>query len=472
MQNQKASLYSSVLGFPRNRVVAILTASMLLAVAVSSLGAAEDKSSVSGSAGAWDQVPGILKRIVPPVFPDRSFNVKDYGAEGDGATDCTDAFRKAIEACHEGGGGIVLVPDGTYLTGAIHLKSHVNLRLSAGAVIRFSTDPQKYLPVVFTRFECTEVMNYSGLIYAMDQVNIAITGSGTLDGQGDAWWGWKGSKSSGDIKALVDMGNRSVPVEQRVFGDGHFLRPNLLQPVRCTNVLIEGIKVMNSPMWTIHPVYCQNVTIRQVTAEGSGPNTDGCDPDSCRDVLIRDCVFSNGDDCIAIKSGRDADGHRVHIPCENVVIQGCVFKNGHGGVTLGSETAGDIRTVFAEDCAFNSPNLDMALRFKTGPARGGTVENVYIRNCKIPAAKVGIHMTMKYDVKGSYTPVIRRVDIRDCVFVDVRRAIFIEGLSESVKIADVTIANCRFEKAQETNAINNAENLRLLNCFLNGKIME
>jgi polygalacturonase len=430
----------------------------------------------SGDLG-WEAVPGILKRIQAPTFPARDFAITNYGAIGDGQTDCTLAFAKAIATCHDAGGGRVVVPPGTYLTGAIHLKSRVNLYVSEGATIRFSTDARKYLPTVFTRFECTEVMNYSPLIYAFEQQDIAVTGPGTLDGQGSRsnWWGWT-ARAADDVRALVKMGNEDVPVAQRVFGEGHFLRPNLLQPCRCTNVLIEGVTVKNSPMWTIHPLYCRNVTVRQVTVQGNGPNTDGCDPDSCADVLIEKCLFNTGDDCIAIKSGRDRDGHRVGLPSENIVIRECVMQNGHGGITCGSETAGDIRNVFAEDCKLNSPNLNMALRFKTSPERGGVIENVWIRKCVIQSgSKSGIDMTMNYGwtAGGSrplpYVPVMRNIEISDSSFANVPQAIFIEGLSEGAKISNIRIIGCSFENVTKENTLKFVEGLRLQGVTINGK---
>ena len=353
---------------------------------------------IAGSSPAaqpqWSGMAEILARIVPPSFPDREFPITRYGAVGNGTTDCTAAFRKAIEACHQAGGGRVVVPAGVFLTGAIHLLGNVNLHLEKDATIRFSTDPKKFLPVVFTRNECIEVMNYSPFIYALDQTNVAITGEGVLDGQASdsVWCDWK---SSSDSKNSRTWSEQNVPVAQQVFGEGHQLRPCFVEPVRCQNVLIEGVRIVDSPMWVLHPLYSTNVTIRGVTVDTKGPNTDGCDPDSCNGVLIKDCSFSDGDDCIAIKSGRDADGQKINIPCQNLVIQNCTFSDGHGGIALGSETSGGIKNVFAEDCTFDSPDLDSAMRFKTNPARGGYIEDVHIRNCSVKTARVGIHMTMK-----------------------------------------------------------------------------
>jgi polygalacturonase len=412
---------------------------------------------------AWSGMAEILARIVPPAFPDREYVITSYGAVGDGVTDCTTAFRQAIEACHEAGGGRVVVPAGVYLTGAIHLKSNVNLNLAKDATIRFSTDPKMFLPVVFTRNECIEVMNYSPFIYALEEKNVAITGLGTIDGQASksVWHSWK---SSSDSRQLAEMGDQGVPVAQRVFGDGHHLRPSFIETVRCQNVLIEGVRILDSPMWVLHPLYSTNVTIRGVTVDTKGPNTDGCDPDSCTDVLIRDCTFSDGDDCIAIKSGRDADGRRVNIPCQNLVIQDCTFKDGHGGVAIGSETSGGIQNVFAENCVFDSPNLDSAMRFKTNPARGGYIENVHIRNCSVKTAKVGIQMTMKYASSGSRDgdsiPVVKNIEIRDSTFANLtKQAVFIEGYSPSAQITDVTVANCNFVNVRGASFMTNASRI-------------
>lgn len=444
---------------------------MLLTATVTGLvvGCAQTREqSVPPAAQGWDMVPAILARIVPPTFPDRDFVITQFGAVAGGEKDCTAAFAAAVTACNRAGGGRVVVPDGVFLTGPIHLKSHVNLHLQEGATIRFTTNTAAYMPPVFTRFECTEIMGYSAPIYAFEQTDIAITGKGTLDGQGQVWHRWI-KQWDADVRKLADLGRRGVPVSERIFGEGSKLRPNFIQPVRCQNVLIEGVRVINSPMWTLNPVYCTNVTIRRVTVETTGPNTDGCDPDSCRDVLIEDCVFSNGDDCIAVKSGRDEDGRRVNIPCENVVIRNCVFKVGHGGVTMGSETAGGIRNVFAENCHFDSPDLDMAMRFKTNPARGGYIENIYLRDCVVKTAKYGIHITKRYGSgvtkDGDTDPAIRNIDIRNSKFGKLTRgAIFVQGFSPDKIVTDVRIENCDFAPMKNSVTITNAARVEIVGC--------
>ena len=207
--------------------------------------------------------------------------------------------------------------------------------------MKFSQNPSDYLPVVFTRFEGTECYNYSPFIYAFEKENIAVTGQGTLDGQGDNehWWPWK-SAGDADVSRLRRQAEDGVPVDARVYGEGHFLRPNMIQFYRCKNILIDSVTVINGPMWHIHPVLTDNITISHITVEGHGPNNDGCNPESCRDVLISDCYFNTGDDCIAVKSGRNADGRRINVATENVVIRNCTMKDGHGGVVIGSEISG------------------------------------------------------------------------------------------------------------------------------------
>src|SRR3982751_1965856 len=370
----------------------------------------------------------ILARIKPPIFPERDWDIRRFGAEEGGRKLCTEAIKKAVEACHTAGGGRVAVPPGRFLTGAIHLQSNVNLYLSEGATLLFSTDPKDYLPVVFTRFESTECMNYSPFIYAFEKENIAITGPGALDGQADEehWWNWArrarglardqpGGES--DVKTLVErMGNHDVPVGKRIFGEGHYLRPNFVQPYRCKNVLLEGFTVKRSPMWELNPTLCQNVTVRNVTVDSHGPNNDGCDPDACRDMLIEKCIFSTGDDCIAIKAGRNRDGRRVGVPCEDLIIQDCAMKDGHGGVSIGSEVSGGIRNVYIERCQMSSPHLQRGLRIKTNSYRGGVIDNIHFSNVTIgEVAQAAVEVDFFYEEGkgGPFKPDVKNIYISD-----------------------------------------------------------
>ena len=415
---------------------------------------------------AWQALPSLLAQIKPPSFPDRDFPITEFGAKGDGKTDCRAALDKAIEACVAAGGGRVVAPAGRWLVkGPIHLKSNVNLHVAEGATILFSTDPKDYLPVVFTRFEGTEVMNYSPLIYAFEQENIAVTGEGTLDGQAndERWWPWKGN-GGGDITRLCEMADAGKPPAERVFGEGSRLRPNFLQPYRCKNVLVEGVTIVNSPMWEIHPVLCENVTVRGVTVDTHGPNNDGCNPESCRNVLIENCTFDTGDDCIAIKSGRNADGRRLGVPSENIVVRGCTMKDGHGGVVLGSEMSGGIRNVFVEDCYMSSPNLDRAIRLKSNSRRGGYLENLYVRNVRVGEVKEAVlHIDLRYfQETGEHNPVVRNLYMENVSSEKSRRPLFFLGL-EAAPIQNVVIANCTFKNAERPSVIEFVDRLVLKN---------
>jgi polygalacturonase len=457
----------------------IASASILGRSAIAKLPNRRDHSS-----SPWDAVPKILARIKPPKFRNHDFDITKFGAVGDNKTDCTEAFSKAIAACSSKHGGRVVVPKGEFLTGAITLKSNVNLYVSDGATIRFSRDPAKY-PLVFTRYEGTELMNYSPFIYAFEQQNIAITGQGTIDGNADCdnCWPWAGGVRCGrqdpahtltkDRNALHDMAERSVPVSERVFGPGHYLRPQFIQPFHCKNILIEGVTLLNSPMWQVTPALSTNVTVQGLTIHSTGPNTDGCDPDSCSDVLIKDCTFSTGDDCIAIKSGRNADGRRLHTPSENIVIQGCHMKDGHGGVTLGSEITGGVRNVFAEVCQMDSPNLDMAIRIKNNAMRGGDIEGMYVRNIKVgQVANAGVAIDFYYEEgeNGSYVPIVRNVDIRSLDVGKAKYALYLRGF-KNAPIQDVRLTDCDFENIASPNVIENVQGLSLSNVRVNGQLI-
>ena len=432
--------------------------------------------------GAWRLVPEILARIVPPIFPDREFNITQYGARAGGAADCTEAIRRAIGACASAGGGRVVVPEGRFLTGAIHLESNVDLHVARGAALLFSQEPNAYLPAVLTRFESTELMNYSPFIYAYGKENIAVTGEGTLDGQADPahWWFWKGSPESGwkagmpnyntARRRLLDMAERGVPVAERVFGDGDYLRPNFIQPYRCKNVLIENVSIVRSPMWEINPTLCENVTVRGVKIDSHGPNNDGVDPDSCRDVLIERCTFNTGDDCIAIKSGRNADGRRVHVPSENIIVRHCDMKDGHGGVTVGSEISGGCWNVFAHDCHMDSPILYAALRLKNNAMRGGDLHDIYMRDVtvgRVSQAIVSIDFYYEEGAKGPFTPIARHIDVERVTSGRSPYALYLRGFPNA-PIEDVRVLGCRFENVEKGNVVENVKGLRLDGTTING----
>jgi polygalacturonase len=438
---------------------------------------------LAGASDPWTEVPAILGRIKPPEFPDRQFDITRYGARGDGVTDCTQAIAQAIAECSRAGGGRVVAPAGDFLTGAVHLRSRVDLHLSAGATLRFSQNPRRYLPVVFTRWEGVECMNYSPFVYAYGQQDVAVTGPGILDGQaGDQhWWPWCGNArfgwKAGDPAqpkaraALFEMGEKDVPVDKRVFGEGSYLRPNFLQFYRCQNVLVEDVTLHNSPMWQVHPVLSSNVMVRRVKPTSLGPNNDGCNPECCWDVLIEDCQFDTGDDCIAIKSGRNRDGRRVATPSENIIVRGCQMKDGHGGVTVGSEASGGVRNVFAENCRMDSPNLDRALRLKTNSVRGGFIEHIYMRNVTVgQVADAVLQVDLFYEEgdKGNYPPVVRDIEMRNVTSRKSTYALYLRGY-KSDPIRDVRLIDCVFDNVAKPDVVENVEGLSLVSVRVNGR---
>jgi polygalacturonase len=451
-----------------------------------SIGFSGRPASAMAGTDPWAYADKIRRRVRAPRFPRHDFTVTRFGAVGDGTTDCTRAFAAAIGACARRGGGRVVVPPGRYLTGPIHLKSRVNLHVAEGATIAFSTDPAKYLPVVFTRWEGVELLNYSPLIYAHGARDIAITGGGTLDGQGSLteWWPWKGEPEDGwqpgmpeqsaDRTALMNMAEQGVPVSQRVFGGGHFLRPNMIQPYRCRNVLIEGVTILNSPMWHIHPVLSESVLVRDVTVIGHGPNNDGCNPESSTDVVITGCTFDTGDDCIAIKAGRNADGRRVNVPSQNILVEDCDFRDGHGGLTMGSEMTGGVSRVFGQNLRMSSPNLNTCLRFKTNSLRGGYIRDVYMRDTEVGVLAVSAFQIDFYYEEGpgrGFNPLVEGIHVEN-LHVDTARQVFdLRGYPDD-PIRDVTLAQCAFDNVETVGRVEEVDGLVLTDVTVNGEPIE
>lgn len=416
----------------------------------------------------------VRKQIKAPVFPARDFLITDYGAVGDGKTLNTEAFDKAIAACGKSGGGRVVVPIGNFYTGAIHLKSNINLHLADSAKITFSVDPVHY-PKVFGRWEGMELINYSALIYAYGQRNIAITGNGTLDGNATDkdWYDWNAGRPSKQVKArdlLHEMNRKQINPKKRVFGDGDYLRPNFIQLYSCNNILISGVKMINSPMWNVNPVLCENVTMENMKIIAHGSNTDGINPESCKNVLISNCYFDTGDDCIAIKSGRDQDGRRIGRPAENHIIENCEMKDGHGGVVIGSEISGGARNIFAINCIMDSPNLDRILRLKTSSSRGGIIENVFMKDIKVGAYRdAAVTCNMFYEKPGDFMPVIRNIWVEN---VDVEKGgaygIFVNAYKDS-PVENLRIVNCNIRGVKTPMKIDHVKDLKMENVIINGQ---
>ncbi|WP_207630390.1 MULTISPECIES: glycoside hydrolase family 28 protein [unclassified Actinopolyspora] len=461
----------------RTRFLAVLGA-LALGFAVPMSGAAADP--------AHERSPGdqlakeITKQVKPPRIPARPFNVVDFGADPTGQRESTAAIAEAIEAASVKG-GTVIFPEGEFLTGAIHLRSDVNLHVGAGATVRFSQDREDYLPAVHTRWEGVELYNYSPFIYAKDVTNVAITGSGTLDGQADEdhWWPWK-QRSNGhggvieteDRDALFEMAESGVPVEQRDFGADSKLRPNFVQFYNSSNILVRDVTLTNSPMWMIHPVLSENVTVDNVNLDSpNGPNSDGVDPESSENVVIKNSRFNNGDDCIAVKSGRNADGRRIDVPSENILVHDNHMRSGHGGVTIGSEMTGGVRNVVAENNTMSSPNLDRALRVKTNSVRGGVVEHVYFRSNDVP--EIGgevIRVNFQYEEgdAGEHTPAVRDINISDVHSVGGEFALYLKGYERS-PVSDVTVSDSSFSEVGTPMELEHVRNLRLDDVDINGE---
>ncbi|MGW7684153.1 glycoside hydrolase family 28 protein [Kribbella sp. NPDC054772] len=421
----------------------------------------------------WGQVGDILANTRPPHFRPRDFSITSFGAVADGKTLATDAIAKAIDACNRAGGGRVVVPAGTFLTGAIHLKSNVNLFVSAGATLLFSTNPDDFLPVVLTRFEGAECMNYSPLIYARNCENIGVTGSGTLDGGAtwDNWWSWV-TPSGPDAQALQQMAADGVSVAERVFGAGHHLRAAFIETQSCRNVLIEGVTILRSPFWEIHPVLSRNITVRGIHIDSRGPNNDGIDPESSQYVHIQDCTLDCGDDCIAIKSGRGADGLRINVPSENILIENCTLNIRYGAITIGSEMTGGVRNVFVRNCTIGSPNLYFGLYIKTNSVRGGFAENIYLRDLEISNLTKEVVSCNFYRSEGDVgplTPRVRNVELRNVNVGHARNAFSIFGYPRS-PIQDFRMIDCTYTSIDAASSIQDTD-LTFRNFTVNGKVI-
>jgi polygalacturonase len=458
------------------RLSALGVAVPALAASTGSVAAASvTRATRSGVSPARTPADAAADRIVAsvrrPRFPWRFFPVTDFGAVGDGTTKNTAAFAAAIAACSRSGGGHVIVPAGTFLTGAIHLRSRVDLHVAEGATILFSQDPNDYLPAVFTRWQGIELMNYSPFIYSFGQRDIAVTGRGTLNGQADAshWWNWK-SLETPDFNALSAMADANVPVSQRVFGSGHFLPPQMIQPFASDRVLLKDVTVINSPFWHLNPNLCTNVTVDGLTIDSDGPNTDGCDPESCDRVVVRNVTFNTGDDCIAIKAGRDSDGRRVNVPCQNVVVENCTFANGHGGITIGSEMTGGVRNVYARDLAMNSVNLQAGHRIKTNTLRGGYVlnTNVYRVTAGTVAGPLLLIQGNYNGQTGDFPPNVDGISLGNWTVGTCKGIWSIIGASASDPVGTATLANIAITSSTAANSAQFISDLAVDNVTVGG----
>ena len=442
-------------------------------------------------ANAWDtQYKQIEKNIRQPEFKDKSYNITDFGASTKAkAADNQKAINKAIATCSKNGGGRVVIPEGTFITGAITMLSKVNLHIEKNGVLLFAFQPELY-PIVPTRWEGIDCWNLQPCVYAYKQTDIAITGQGTIDGGGenDTWWKWCGkdhygwkegiiSQKSGSRARLLKMAEDGVDMNERKFGPKDGLRPQLINFNQCDGILIEDVTLLRSPFWVIHPLLSKNITVRGVHINNDGPNGDGCDPESCDGVLIENCFFNTGDDCIAIKSGRNNDGRLWGRPSENIIIRNCEMQNGHGGVVLGSEISGGCRNVFAENCKMDSPDLDRVIRIKTNTCRGGIIENLYARNievgqCGESVLKINLDYEPKEICCRGYAPTVRNINIENITCQKSKYGVQIIALDSVCNVYDINVKNCRFNGVKDGNfESGQTRNINFDNLFINGSLV-
>lgn len=441
---------------------------------------------------AFEESAKIEKQIKRTSFPDRTYLITDFGAKTDTPDNpCHEAINQAIVTCSLNGGGTVVVPKGTFYTGPVTLKSNVNFHVEEGAVLKFSTDQSLYFPAVITRWEGLDCYNARPLIYAYGETNIAITGKGTIDGQGsnETWWsmcgapryGWKEgmvAQRNGGRERLLMYGETSTPIYKRIMKPEDGMRPQLINLYSCNTVLIEDVTLLNSPFWVIHPLFCESLIVRGVNVFNRGPNGDGCDPESCKNVLIENCTFDTGDDCIAIKSGRNQDGRKWGIPSENIIVRNCFMKNGHGGVVIGSEISGGYRNLFVENCRMDSPDLDRVIRIKTSTCRGGVIENVFVRNVTVGQCREAVlRINLKYEDREKcdrgYAPTVRNVHLKNVTCEKSQLGVLIIGLDKEEHVYNISVENSHFNNVSKGgNQINGAKDVTFKNLYINGKLVK
>ena len=459
-------------------------------------------------------LPFEMPEVKAPQFPDLSVNLKEFGAKGDGITLNTEAFAKAIEALSVRGGGKLVVPAGVWHTGPIVMKSNINLHLEVGAVILFAADESLY-PIIETSFEGLDTRRCQSPLYANGCENIAITGKGVIDGNGQYWrpvkrgkvtdsqwkevlsrpggveskkgyWVPNAGYAKAEAGANMNVPNAKSEEEWNTFR--RFLRPVMISLVNCKNVLLQGVIFQNSPAWNIHPLMCENVIIDDVLARNPSyaQNGDALDLESCKNALIVNSKFDAGDDGICIKSGKDADGRRRGRPCENVVVDGCTVFAGHGGFVVGSEMSGGVKNILVENCQFLG--TDVGLRFKSTRGRGGIVENIFIDNVSMTDIKTdAITFNMYYGGKSvaemladgdnpdnttkmpvtEETPIFRNIDIRDIICNGAGRAREFNGLPE-MPIDGINLENIQIQ-AKSDAVFTNCQNIKQRNVHISVK---
>lgn len=443
------------------------------------------------AADPWEEeYKRVEESISVPQFPDRIFRVETFGASPDASPNANqESINNAIKACSKAGGGRVVVNGGTYRTGALRLLSNVNLVVEKNSAILFVFQPELY-PIVPTRWEGLDCWNLSPCIYAYKEQNIGISGEGIIDGGADNenWWPWCGKERFGWEKGelrqqdsgrprLLKMAEDGIDMDERRFDAKDALRPQLINFNQCNGVLVENVTLLRAPFWVIHPLLSNNVVVRGAHIINDGPNGDGCDPESCKGVLIENCFFNTGDDCIAVKSGRNNDGRLWNIPSEDIIIRGCRMENGHGGVVIGSEISGGCRNLFAENNIMDSPNLDRVFRLKTNTCRGGVIENIYARNievgeCKESVLKINLDYEPREICCRGYLPTVRNVNIENITCNKSKYGVMIVALDSVSNVYDINVKNCRFNNVAEGNYLKGrAHDINYENYYINNSLV-
>lgn len=417
----------------------------------------------------FDSKEAILARIIPPVFNDKVFLITAFVDEGDSAINWKPAFDKAMAASKSSGGGRIVVPAGDYfLDGPIHFVSNTELHLAEGAVLKFSSEPSFYLPVVPTSWEGTLLYNYSPFIYANQCENIAITGKGVIDGEAsETWQKWRDIQRDDQLLSRK-MNNEQVPGEERIFGEGHYLRPHLIQFYDCKNILIEDVKIEDSPFWCIHLLMCQNATVRSVKFDAQNKNNDGIDPEYSEDILIENVVFNNADDNVAIKAGRDLEGRTIGRSTKNIIVRNCKLLGLHG-IVIGSEMAAGVHNVFVENCEAIG-YLKRGLYIKSNPDRGGEISNIFFKNVKLDKVEDAFFITSFYHKEGKgHVTHIHNVFVEDVYCREATAGgIVIHGFPEK-KVHNIYFTNVTIEKAQIAFDLQEASNIIMEDVSIGGQ---
>ena len=404
------------------------------------------------------------------TFPNKEFSITKYGAQKGSNHLNTLAFAKAIEACHRAGGGRVVVPAGEWFTGPIHLKSHVNLFLEEGAVVRFSDNPNDYLPAVMTSWEGLECYNYSPLIYAFECENVGISGKGTLAPVMGTWRTWfkRPEAHLNALRQLYSMGSTDVPVEQRQMARGeNHLRPHLIHFNRCKNILLEDFHIRQSPFWTIHLYLCNSGVVRHLDVQAHGHNNDGIDLVMSRNFLIENCKFDQGDDAVVIKAGRNQDAWRLNTPSENIVVRDCDILNGHTLLGIGSEISGGVRNIYMTRCKAPQ-NVHRLFFLKTNHRRGRFIENIYLEDIEagdmLRTFEVDTEVLYQWkDLVPTYETRITRIDGIHVKNIHCQSADAIYELKGDARlpIRNVFVENVKVDTVRQfINRLSNVENFQ------------